>query len=554
MAEIKNQTLDFYYHLLYLAAGFSELVAVAAIAGIYFFNPIYFNSNQYLSTVGTIFAAGAIFCFVGWFFLKSKAGNFINTINGLIFVGGLLTLIYFTGGISSVFYLFWIIVIITSGVFNLGSVLTITVVTIFYYFLLFVIGGINHLNLTGSWVQFGATVGAFIIAILTSYQIGKMRKSMILAEGVVGQLDSEKMGQQLMMSFIADAIIGVDKNRQVILFNGAAERLTSWDKKSAMGINYNTIFKLRDENDKELTDNSDPFLKVFRTGNAFTTDSFYMLTKDNEKISLSISIAPTFDNKKQINGAIAIFHDISEQKAVQRERNEFVSTASHEMRSPVATLEAYLSMALNPKMVKMDAKGKGYVNQAHEASIRLGGLIRDLLSVTKIEDKRLAEKKQVFNFSELLLNVISDMRVIAIKKGLDLGLHVGNKEIKGETVAIPAYKISADPDRLREVLTNLIDNAIKFTAKGSVDIYLTSDKQFITVSIADTGMGISTEDQKHLFQKFYRVDSSMTREIGGTGLGLYIARNLIELYGGRIWVESEADKGSKFSFSLPVVK
>ncbi len=118
----------------------------------------------------------------------------------------------------------------------------------------------------------------------------------------------------------------------------------------------------------------------------------------------------------------------------------------------------------------------------------------------------------------------------------------------------PLAQVEADKDRIQEVMSNLIDNAIKYTPQGSISAQLTADEEFATVSITDSGIGISDEDQKHLFEKFYRVNSSMTREIGGTGLGLYISRNLVEHYGGKLSVTSTIGKGSTFSFTLPLSK
>jgi len=111
-----------------------------------------------------------------------------------------------------------------------------------------------------------------------------------------------------------------------------------------------------------------------------------------------------------------------------------------------------------------------------------------------------------------------------------------------------------DPEKISEVVTNLVDNAIKYTAQGSVDIEIEGDKESVTVRVRDTGMGISGQEQKHLFEKFYRVNNTMTREHSGTGLGLYIARNLVELYGGQIWVQSVLGRGSAFGFKLPLAK
>jgi signal transduction histidine kinase len=146
------------------------------------------------------------------------------------------------------------------------------------------------------------------------------------------------------------------------------------------------------------------------------------------------------------------------------------------------------------------------------------------------------------------------MEPIASKKNLSLKTHIGGAGIKNELVVAPTFMVSADPLRLNEIVTNLVDNAIKYTQAGGVDINITGDKSSVSVEITDTGMGITPQEQKHLFEKFYRVDNTMTREQSGTGLGLYIARNLVELYGGKIWVSSKLGKGSTFGFRLPIVR
>ncbi|MBP9827419.1 PAS domain-containing protein [Candidatus Saccharibacteria bacterium] len=380
-----------------------------------------------------------------------------------------------------------------------------------------------------------------------------MVKTMQVAEALTNQLDSAELKQQLMMSAIADAVVAVDTTGKVVIFNEAAQSLTGWDTKSAMGIDFNLIFKLKDSHDAELKAETNPFLKAIASGRRFTTNDYYMLNRDNQKIAFSISLAPTYDGRQQVNGAIAVFHDISDQKAVARERNEFISTASHEMRTPVAAIEGYLSMAMNASLATIDERARSFIGKAHDASLHLGKLFRDLLSVTKIEDNRIIINSRIFNMTELVNQISTEMELIARQKNIKLLTHLGGG-IGREMVVAPAYEVNADPDRLREVISNLLDNAIKYSKEGTIDVGLVADKRFVTFSVTDMGMGISPEEQKHLFQKFYRVNNSFTREVGGTGLGLYIARSLVERFGGRIWVESTEGKGSTFSFTLPLAQ
>lgn len=483
--------------------------------------------------------------------LKHKAiGNWLLFVT--IFVS-LVILTYFKGGLTAIPFIIWTMLII-GGMSSKRICYSIIGLAIAYLLALAGWGFVSHHNYLGGEQIWIYSCVMIVLSLIINQQIERYRRSVGVANRLVSQLDTAEIKEQLMMSAIADAVVGVNKDLHIVLFNQAAEELTDWDLKSALGINYNTIFKLKDNQDKDITQLTDPFAVAIKEGKHLTRDDLYMLDKNNQKISLSIVVAPTYDIRQQIDGAVAVFHDISEQKAVQRERNEFVSTASHEMRTPVAAIEGYLSMAINPSLATVDERAKNFITKAHNSALHLGKLFQDLLSVTKIEDKRLADNRQVFNLSELITQIASEMEIIAKRKNLSLLTHIGGDDVNSQVVLAPTFQVSADPDRLREVITNLIDNAIKYTVEGSVDIYLSGNREQVTVSVADTGAGISAEDQKHLFQKFYRVNSSMTREIGGTGLGLYIARSLIEMYGGRIWVESEVGKGSKFNFSLPLVK
>ncbi len=535
----------------------SSVLQLAVIATVLFL-PQTGQLNSYsliikFSAIG-LSVIGLIYNLIIWPKLKSRDRPMAVFSVALTISLVLMILTFADGGLASQYFVRWFTVVIIAGLLSRRVCFLATTLTLLYYLIAAGLTFTTHTNHLGSITVWILTVTATALSFVISILIDNYRKDISIAEKLISQLDTAEVKEQLMMSAIDDAVVGVDKNLKIVLFNQAAERLTGWDINSALGIQYNTIFKLKDAKDQEINNLTDPFMMVLKENKHTSRDDFYMLDKNNQKISFSISIAPTYNIRQQIEGAVAVFHDISEQKAVQRERNEFVSTASHEMRTPVAAIEGYLSMAINPNLATVDERARNFISKAHNSALHLGKLFQDLLSVTKIEDKRLVDNRQVFNLSELITQIASEMEIIAKRKNLVLHTHIGETSMKNQLVLAPTYKVSADPERLREVVSNLIDNAIKYTATGGVDVYLSGNRQSVTVSVADTGAGISAEDQKHLFQKFYRVNSSMTREIGGTGLGLYIARSLIETYGGRIWVESQVGKGSKFNFSLPLVK
>ena len=552
MAEIPT-SLSKYERLVSYGAAGVQASALIAILATTVFGLVPEHRLAITFIVAPLYILGLMYAIVGLSPLSKRKPELALLLLVAPLVISILLLSYLDGGISSGYYLFWLVLIMASGISGYMAADVSMSVAIVYYLLLAGITFASGTNYLGDWPELAATVLALAVSYVIAQQAEQVTRNRQKAENLSGQLEGEQSKTQLMMEAIADAVVGVNQSRQIVVFNKAAEELTGWDKKSALGIYYNNVFALKDAKDREIGHDNDPFMKAVETNAQVTVDDYYLIGRNDEKIVFSIAIAPTHDGAGNVNGAIGIMHDISEQKALQRERNEFVSTASHEMRTPVAAVEGYLSMATNPKLAQIDARAKDYIEKAHQASLHLGKLFQDLLSVTKLEDRRLQDNITVFSLTDLLRTTVDNMALLAQAKGLVLTLATEQASHE-RAVLTPLAEVEADKDRIQEVISNLIDNAIKYTPQGSITAKLTTDENNAIVSVTDTGIGISPEDQKHLFEKFYRVNSSMTREIGGTGLGLYISRNLIEHYGGKLYVESTPSKGSTFSFTLPLAK
>jgi signal transduction histidine kinase len=249
---------------------------------------------------------------------------------------------------------------------------------------------------------------------------------------------------------------------------------------------------------------------------------------------------------------VAVFRDISTEKAQEQARSDFISTASHEMRTPVTAIEGYLALVLNPKIAKVDDNARKLLEKASASTKHLGILFQDLLTSSRAEDGRLQSYPVVIEMGEIAQQVAEAERFHAKEKNLNLHFVVSSdQQAAGGKVIRPLYYVYADPHRIQEVLQNLINNAIKYTPEGSVTVSLTGNDSLVQIQVQDTGAGIPAEDIPHLFQKFYRVDNSMTRTIGGTGLGLFICRKIVELYNGKLWAESQLGKGSTFFVNFP---
>lgn len=373
-------------------------------------------------------------------------------------------------------------------------------------------------------------------------------------------LHLEQLKSNLIIDSIDDGVVLIDEQQTVRLFNPAAAKISGWKANDATGLDYKLIFKLTDEKGVPYTEEKDPFSQVFAKGTAIHDNDAILLNIDNKPVAVTISVSPLLDAKNNVSGLVGIFRDVSQERGQEKRSADFVSTASHEMRTPVAAIEGYLALALNDRVSTIDSKAREYLEKAHESTQHLGRLFQDLLTSTKAEDGRLSDHPSVIEMSSFTEKVVEDLRFSAEKKGLHMeyvmGTHDENINANhvnpgGGKVVKPLYYVHADPERIREVVTNLFDNAVKYTESGSVSIGLTGNNDVVQLSITDTGPGIPASDIPHLFQKFYRVDSSATRTIGGTGLGLFICAKIIELYNGRIWVESTLGKGSTFYINLP---
>ena len=370
-----------------------------------------------------------------------------------------------------------------------------------------------------------------------------------------GAIRDEKLKSSIILSAIEDGVVLIDTNKNIQSFNQGASNITGWPIEEALKLNCDLVLKLEDAKNVAIEAEASPFDQIFQTTTSIHNDTTLLVTRSDKRMAISLSLSPLLNDAGQVTAAVAVFRDVSQQRAEEQRRAEFISTASHEMRTPVAAIEGYLALALNDKVSTIDTRARNYLEKAHTSTQHLGKLFQDLLTSAKAEDGRLSNHPVIVEMSSYLEKLTEDLKFVAEKKGLFSEFILGASDVidasAGANVVKPLYYIQADPDRLREVITNLFDNAVKYTESGKVTVGLTANDEVVQFYIKDTGAGIPPEDIPHLFQKFYRVDNSATRTVGGTGLGLFISRKVIELYGGHVWTESELGKGSTFFVNLP---
>lgn len=465
-----------------------------------------------------------------------------------------------TGGYTSVYWYIWAAFSFFGGMFGLYAV-SFTFASQLVGFGLVLTNSLVGIN-SGREIGIGITVSwtSILLGVLVwrrYYEVDSSVKE-VAAGMAKGEINKEKVKTDFILGSMTSGVIMLDPEGSIQYMNPAASQLTGWDVHDALGLHYDAVLKFFDKTGNEYPRDKNPLNRAVQTQKAVRDNDITYRTKSGKELLLTVDAAPLINNEgTQTGGIICIFRDISQEKREEQQRAEFISTASHEMRTPVAAIEGYLALAMNDKVCLIDEKARGYLEKAHNSTQHLGQLFQDLLTSAKADDGRLASHPEVVEFSSYLEKLVEDLRFAAEKKGLALEFVMGTDEehvttnSKNTQMVKPLYYVEVDPDRVREVITNLFDNAVKYTPSGKITVGLTGNTDVVQFYIKDTGGGIPPEDVGHLFQKFYRVDNSATRTIGGTGLGLFISRKILELYNGRIWVKSQLGQGSTFFVNLP---
>ena len=371
------------------------------------------------------------------------------------------------------------------------------------------------------------------------------------AGGAVAGAESAEILANLVLNTIDSGVIIVLPTGVIEYINPAAVSLLGGQMaQNFLGAKLEDILKLENGQGVAIPAQNNLVFYAVNNGQNYTTREYFLVNLQGQKKPVAFKVITAHSPK---NERIVTFYDITSELEAESEQTEFISTASHEMRTPVASIEGYLGLALNPKTATIDERAKKYLEEAHKSSQHLGKLFRDLLDVTKLDDKRIKAHLTP-------IEVTSTVRSIAegqIPKMSEKNIHFtfgssSSANMNGGRVINQEVFASIDVDFLREIINNLIENAIKYTNNGGgIWVNVRGDGDRVLINVTDTGIGISPEDSKHVFQKFYRADNSETRTIGGTGLGLYIVKERVEAMSGSTWVESTFGEGSTFYVAFP---
>lgn len=357
------------------------------------------------------------------------------------------------------------------------------------------------------------------------------------------QDSSARLAHERLTSLInsmADGVIAVDQDASVVVYNGAA--LNILDRNDPVEHKLIAeIFHPIDKDDKPV----DVTALVQAATMPTTSRDLRLKYADDSIINLYTSIAPVrlgFGETGQ-QGYVILLRDITHEKSLEEERDEFISVVSHELRTPIAITEGDVSNALFIAEKTGDIeKVKAALKEAHNQVLFLADLVNDLSMLSRAERGAVPVDLGEINIDELIKELVHNYTEQATTKGLKLEAHVN---------VDPAKPLLSSKLYVREVLQNFITNSLKYTEQGSITISAENAVDGIQFTVADTGIGISHSDQQHIFQKFFRSGDFRTTKASGTGLGLYVTAKLAKLLKATINVESELNKGSTFTITIP---
>ncbi len=426
------------------------------------------------------------------------------------------------------FLLVWLAIIVSALYGGMMSGLLATVITVLLVNFLFIPAQftfkISHLIFVESLIY--VSLGTLVSFLIERERIER-KKSYVQAEQL-----------RVTLASIGDAVITTNVDGNIIFMNKVAENLTGWRNSEVAGKRLESVFNIANERTKKKVGN--PVKKVMKKNKIVgLANHTVLIRKDGRFMPIDDSAAPIRDTSGNLIGVILIFRDVTQKRQLEQKKDDFVSIASHELRTPVTSIKLFtqflkkkLSKNKDKEMVKILENVDGQVK-------KLTDLINDLLDLSKMQSKKPNYKKQMLSIDNLARETIKNLRQIYPSHDFILEGSVGKK-------------VHADRDRIRQVLVNLISNAVKYSnGNKKVLIKLEKSESNIIVGIQDFGTGIPSDQLDKIFDRFYQVGTRKSKSNPGLGLGLYISSEIIKGHKGKIWVDSRVGEGSTFQFSLP---
>ena len=390
------------------------------------------------------------------------------------------------------------------------------------------------------WMPAPAALTISVLALILFFLMAFNIISLARAEGVIRRERNQIFG---IISRLTDGLIVYDVYFRILLINSKAEEILDVKREDILGkavkpeMQQDPRFKLFVQ---AIFPSLAPKVKKIT---AEYPEVMEVSFAEPKELELQITTNPIIDPGGRLTGYLKIIHDISRERAVSRMKSEFITIAAHQMRTPLAAVKWTFQTLLAGEAGPLNEEQTACVKDGAEVSAHLIKLVGDLLDVAKIEEGKFGYEFAMIDIVELIERAIADNKLAAAQREISL---IFNKP----PVALP--QIKADPQKVFLVLQNLISNAIKYNRKGGwVAVEAGKEGDYVKVAVRDSGVGIPANQMDRLFSKFFRGSNVVRLETEGSGLGLFIVRNVVRRHGGKVWAESEEGVGSAFYFTLP---
>jgi two-component system, OmpR family, sensor histidine kinase VicK len=354
------------------------------------------------------------------------------------------------------------------------------------------------------------------------------------------QLKKERNKLNTVLTGISDGVIVINNSSDIILFNPMASFLSGYLSKEAMDKKYTEILQfIPEEGPKDSkVDFIKNAIKSQKTQDINITQ--LLITKNKGKTPVKGSAAPLKNDEGNVTGCVVVLRDISKEREIDKMKGEFVSIASHQLKTPLTGIKWMTELLMKQNL---NSDQMEFARGAHQSADRMVKLINELLDVSHIDTGRKFDlKKEKVDIIQLLESILQDLSDSAQRKNVELLL---DKKNPAEII------VDVDKSKIRQVFANFIDNSIKYSKeKGKVTVGCSRENNEAIISIKDNGIGIPGKQQEKLFEKFFRADNAVLSETDGTGLGLYIAKAIVEAHNGSVWFDSVENKGTTFYIKL----
>jgi PAS domain S-box-containing protein len=414
-------------------------------------------------------------------------------------------------------------------------------------------------GILGGLIASGLTIGYYFYIIYTRQYSGEMLASGIqttlflgvvysLLSGVIGWLKqtidsliereaNEKRRLETIIAQLPVGIIITDSKGVVVEVNKKVDAIMGMKLPIGFKMGQAPLLDTR-QNGKKLSPSQGPFAQVIATGKPVIGKEMIITRKDGKQVYIQTSASPIHTIDGKMIAAASIITDVTQQRELEQRKDDFVNMASHELKTPITSMKLYIE-TLMARLDTKDERVLKILSRIKYQTENLQELVSDLLDVSRIQTGKLTFHKETFSLTELIDESVHVMQETTLSHKITF-----NKKHK--------IAVQADKFRIYQVLTNLLTNAIKYSPEGGeVIIAVRKDAGKVTVSVSDSGIGITKEQQKKIFDRLYQVTDPKEKTFPGLGMGLFISKEIIKRHKGNLWVESQKDKGSTFYFSLP---